>query len=294
MKIVKSTQVMQKEMNLEKTAGKTIGFVPTMGYLHEGHLSLIKQAKEECDIIVVSIFVNPLQFGPNEDFDRYPRDFERDKKLAEEAGADVLFCPETKDMYPEEPVVTVSVNRRVDALCGKTRIGHFDGVATVLTKLFNIVSPNKAFFGMKDAQQVAVVTGLVEDFNIQVEIIGCETKREADGLAMSSRNVYLDENERKEALHLFQSLSRAQDWLLKYDSGDTEQKMIKYLEEHTSGSVEYCKILSYPELLPPTKSDKRLIFAVSVKFNKARLIDNVIIDNMFIKTESEEETCSVH
>lgn len=292
--ILKSIQDMQKYMLQEKTAGKTVGFVPTMGYLHGGHLSLIERAKKESDIVAVSIFVNPLQFGPNEDFDRYPRDFERDKKLAEQAGADVLFSPDTKEMYPDKPVVTVTVNKRTNALCGKSRIGHFDGVATVLTKLFHIVSPDKAFFGLKDAQQVAVVRGLVDDFNFPVEIVGCETKRESDGLAMSSRNVYLSEEERKEAHHLYQSLQKAQNWLSNCDSGETEEKMIKYLEEHTVGTVEYCKVLSYPELLPPDKGDEKLIIALSVRFSKARLIDNVIIDNILEKQGSGEEKCSVH
>ncbi|OOE10602.1 pantoate--beta-alanine ligase [Fictibacillus arsenicus] len=292
--ILKSIQDMQKYMLQEKKADKKVGFVPTMGYLHEGHLSLIERAKKESDIVAVSIFVNPLQFGPNEDFDRYPRDFERDKKLAEQAGADVLFSPETKEMYPDRPVVTVSVNRRTDALCGKSRIGHFDGVATVLTKLFHIVSPDKAFFGLKDAQQVAVVRGLVDDFNFPVEIVGCETIRESDGLAKSSRNVYLTEEERKEAHHLYQSLQKAQNWVSNCDSGETEEKMIKYLEEHTVGTVEYCKVLSYPELLPPDKDDEKLIIALSVRFSKARLIDNVIIDNILEKQGSGEEKCSVH
>lgn len=294
MKLMNSIQEIQSYVAEEKKVGRKVGFVPTMGYLHEGHLSLIERAKNESDLVVVSIFVNPLQFGPNEDFDRYPRDLDRDKKLAEEAGADVLFVPETQEMYPDESVVTVSVNKRVDALCGESRVGHFDGVATVLTKLFHIVSPDFAYFGLKDAQQVAVVQGLVDDFNFPVKVIGCETKRESDGLAMSSRNVYLTEKERKEAVHLSQSLLKAKKWLLDGDSGETEQKMINYLEEHTSGSVEYCKILSYPELLPPTPDTNKLIVAVAVKFSKARLIDNVILDPILLKQGSEEETCSVH
>ena len=294
MKLMNSIQEIQSYVAEEKKLGRTVGFVPTMGYLHEGHLSLIERAKNESDLVVVSIFVNPLQFGPNEDFDRYPRDLDRDKKLAEEAGADVLFVPETQEMYPDESVVTVTVNKRVDALCGESRVGHFDGVATVLTKLFHIVSPDFAYFGLKDAQQVAVVEGLVDDFNFPVKVIGCETKRESDGLAMSSRNVYLTEKERKEAVHLNQSLLKAKKWLLDGDSGETEQKMINYLEEHTSGSVEYCKILSYPELLPPTRDTNKLIVAVAVKFSRARLIDNVILDPILLKQGSEEETCSVH
>jgi pantoate--beta-alanine ligase len=292
--VLHSIQDMQKHMMLEKAAGQTVGFVPTMGFLHEGHLSLIERARKECDIVVVSIFVNPLQFGPNEDFDRYPRDLERDKKLAEEAGTDILFCPDTNEMYPDKPVVTVSVNRRTNALCGNSRVGHFDGVATVLTKLFHIVSPDKAFFGLKDAQQVAVVQGLVDDFNFPLKIIGCETKRESDGLAMSSRNVYLTEKERTEAHHLYHSLKKAKSWLSDCDSGETEEKMIKYLEEHTEGTVEYCKVLSYPELLPPDENDKQLIIAVSVRFSKARLIDNIILDNLLEKQGSGEEKCSVH
>jgi pantoate--beta-alanine ligase len=294
MKIINRIQDMQTFIQQEKKAGRTIGFVPTMGFLHDGHLSLIERANKETDIAVVSIFVNPLQFGPNEDFDRYPRDIERDKECAEKAGAKVLFCPETKEMYPDKPVVMVSVNRRVDALCGMSRIGHFDGVATVLTKLFHIVSPDQVYLGLKDAQQVAVVHGLVEDFNFPVKIIGCETKRESDGLAMSSRNVYLTDEERKEAQHLYQALNRGKDWLRDCDSGETEQKMIKYLEEQTNGIVEYSKILSYPELLPPKMSDNKLIIAASIRFSKARLIDNVIIDNTMKTNESEEETCSVH
>jgi len=292
-KQINSIKDMQKRIADEKRAGKIIGFVPTMGYLHDGHLSLIERAKKESDVIVVSIFVNPLQFGPNEDFDRYPRDLERDQNLALKAGADVLFFPDTKEMYPQESVVTISVNKRVDALCGESRIGHFDGVATVLTKLFHIVSPDYAYFGLKDAQQVAVIEGLVEDFNFPIKVIGCETKREADGLAMSSRNIYLSDSERQEAVHLSESLIKAKKWLLEGDSGETEQKMIKYLEEHTSGIVDYCKILSYPELLPPAPQSKKLIIAVAVKFSKARLIDNVILDNILSREESEEETCSV-
>jgi pantoate--beta-alanine ligase len=294
MKIIKSIKELQTLLLIEKAASKTIGFVPTMGYLHDGHLSLIKRAKEESDLVVVSIFVNPLQFGPNEDFDRYPRDLERDTTLATEAGANVLFCPDTKEMYPDEPTVTVTVHKRVDALCGKSRIGHFDGVATVLTKLFHIVLPNKVFFGLKDAQQVAVVKGLVDDFNFPLEIIGCETMRESDGLAMSSRNVYLDESERIEAPHLYKALKHAQKWLLKFSSGETEQKMIEYLEKHTNGTIDYCNVLSYPELLSPNASDDKVIIAVSVRYSKARLIDNIIIDNVLERKESGEKTCSVH
>lgn len=171
--------------------GKTIGFVPTMGFLHEGHMSLVEKARKDNDIVVMSIFVNPMQFGPGEDYEAYPRDIERDRQLAAGSGVDVLFTPEPEEMYGQEPTVTASVKKRTDVLCGRSREGHFDGVATVLTKLFNLTSPTRVYFGMKDAQQVAVVDGLINDFFMDIELIPVETKREEDGLAKSSRNVNL-------------------------------------------------------------------------------------------------------
>ncbi len=176
-------QDMQTMMQQYRLEGKTIGFVPTMGYLHEGHIALLKKAREENDIVALSVFVNPLQFGPNEDFARYPRDIERDERIAKENGVDVFFCPSVEEMYPHPLSVQVTVKERVDVLCGKSRPGHFDGVATVLTKLFHIVMPTRAYFGMKDAQQVAVVDGLIRDFHFPIELVAVPTVREEDGLA---------------------------------------------------------------------------------------------------------------
>ena len=196
MEVVYTKKALRDKINGYKRDGKTIGFVPTMGFLHEGHLSLFRKAKETSDIVVASIFVNPTQFGPNEDFDSYPRDFERDKQLAEDTGVDILFHPEVSEMYSDEDMVQLTVTKRTNILCGKSRPGHFDGVVTILTKLFNIVTPDYAFFGKKDAQQVAVVNGLINTFQFPITIVHCEIVRESDGLAKSSRNVKLSESEK--------------------------------------------------------------------------------------------------
>lgn len=259
--------------------GKTIGFVPTMGYLHEGHLSLLKAARKENDVTVLSIFVNPLQFGPKEDLATYPRDFERDSQLAEQEGNDFIFYPSAEEMYPDSPSVTAKVHDRTDVLCGRSRPGHFDGVATVLTKLFNIVQPNKVYFGMKDAQQVAVVEGLVRDFNIPAEIVPVETVREQDGLAKSSRNVNLLPAERKQAAALHQSLKIAESAIAEgeKDSQKIISKIRDHIEDNTSGAIDYIEILSYPDLKGVNVLQGKVIIAIAVKFTKARLIDNAII-----------------
>ena len=221
-----------------------------MGFLHEGHRALLKQARKENDIVVLSIFVNPLQFGPTEDLDRYPRDFDQDQKVAEEEGVDYLFHPSVSEMYPYEPSVTLTVNKRTDVLCGASRPGHFDGVATVLTKLFHIVQPDKVYFGKKDAQQVAVVDGLVTDFNFPLEIITVDTVREEDGLAKSSRNVYLTAQERVQAPILYQSLQKAVGMI--HDGETDPDRIISSIEDmiktETSGEIDYISILSYPQL----------------------------------------------
>ncbi|MCK6204661.1 pantoate--beta-alanine ligase [Bacillus infantis] len=280
MKIITSPGEMQQLMLDEKKAGRTIGFVPTMGYLHEGHLSLLKRAGEENDVMVLSIFVNPLQFGPAEDLDSYPRDFERDSRLAEAEGADYLFSPAPEDMYPGGvPSVSVIVNRKTDVLCGKSRPGHFDGVATVVSKLFHIVSPDKAYFGKKDAQQLAVIESLAHDLNFPVKIIGGETVREPDGLAKSSRNVRLLPEERKEAPVLYESLSEAAR-LIAEGTKDTEQlkALIRSrIKAESSGSIDYAEILSWPELKETDRAEGTIIIALAVKFKHARLIDNIII-----------------
>ncbi|KON87260.1 pantoate--beta-alanine ligase [Sporosarcina globispora] len=268
-----------------KREGKSIGFVPTMGYLHEGHLSLLSKARIENDVTVVSIFVNPLQFGPKEDLATYPRDFQRDSSLAEKEGNDYIFFPSAEEMYPVIPSVTVKVQDRTDVLCGKSRPGHFDGVATVLIKLFNIVQPDKVYFGLKDAQQVAVVDGLVRDFNIPVEIVPVQTAREQDGLAKSSRNVHLLPSERDQASALHHSLKMAES-LIAEGENDPQKilyRMRGYIEQNTSGKIDYIEILSYPDLKQLTLLEGQIIIAMAVKFSKARLIDNAIIS---LKKES--------
>lgn len=277
MKVIRMIQQLQNE--LPKPKDKTIGFVPTMGYLHEGHLSLAKTAREENDLVVMSIFVNPLQFGPNEDFARYPRDEARDQQLASEVGVDILFMPTVKEIYPEEMSFQLSVIKGADVLCGRNRPGHFDGVATVLTKLFHIVQPTRAYFGLKDAQQFAIVRALVKQFNFPLELVGLPTVREADGLAKSSRNVYLSSEERKEAQALYKALQIGQQ-LVQKGTKDVQtiiNELTTYLETNTTGQIEYVDILSYPQLEAITTIDKQVIIALAVKYAHARLIDNMII-----------------
>lgn len=280
MKVITTIKDMQQEMKKEKQLGRSIGFVPTMGYLHEGHATLLGAARTENEVVALSIFVNPTQFGPNEDFDTYPRDFERDERVAKEANVDYLFYPSVEEMYKSSRSVAITVTDRVDVLCGQKRPGHFDGVATVLTKLFHIVTPDRAYFGKKDAQQVAVVDGLIEDFNFPVELRAVDTVREADGLAKSSRNVYLTDKEREEAPVLFKSLQSALQLL---EGGEKQVEIIKgtirkEIEQHTSGKVDYIEVYTYPELKPIKKAAGKIIIALAVQFSKARLIDNVIVD----------------
>ncbi|MER2257533.1 MAG: pantoate--beta-alanine ligase [Priestia megaterium] len=280
MKVITTIKDMQQEMKKEKQLGHSIGFVPTMGYLHEGHATLLGAARTENEVVVLSIFVNPTQFGPNEDFDTYPRDFERDERVAKEANVDYLFYPSVEEMYKSSRSVAITVTDRVDVLCGQKRPGHFDGVATVLTKLFHIVTPDRAYFGKKDAQQVAVVDSLIEDFNFPVELRAVDTVREADGLAKSSRNVYLTDKEREEAPVLFKSLQSALQLL---EDGEKQVEIIKgtirkEIEQHTSGKVDYIDVYTYPELKTIKQAAGKIIIALAVQFSKARLIDNVIVD----------------
>ncbi|MGO1097756.1 pantoate--beta-alanine ligase [Priestia megaterium] len=280
MKVITTIKDMQQEMKKEKQLGRSIGFVPTMGYLHEGHATLLGAARTENEVVALSIFVNPTQFGPNEDFDTYPRDFERDERVAKEANVDYLFYPSVEEMYKPSRSVAITVTDRVDVLCGQKRPGHFDGVATVLTKLFHIVTPDRAYFGKKDAQQVAVVDGLIEDFNFPVELRAVDTVREADGLAKSSRNVYLTDKEREEAPVLFKSLQSALQLL---ESGEKHVEIIKQairkeIEQYTSGKVDYIEVYTYPELKTIKQAAGKITIALAVQFSKARLIDNVIVD----------------
>lgn len=280
MRIITTIKEMQAEIIKQKKSGKSIGFVPTMGYLHEGHLTLIRQARKETDIVVVSIFVNPLQFGPNEDYESYPRDFARDQALTEAEKVDYLFHPAVEEMYPAPASLTVMVRERTNVLCGKSRPGHFDGVATVLTKLFNIVRPTKAYFGKKDAQQVAVIEGLIADFNFPIELRAVEIIRESDGLAKSSRNVNLLPAEREEAPVLYKSLQAAVEAIQQGERNPAS--LIGMISEmicrESKGIIDYIEILSYPQLKPLEKLQGRIIIALAVKFTAVRLIDNMIID----------------
>lgn len=257
-----------------KKAGKTIGLVPTMGFLHEGHLSLVEKAKAENDKVVMSIFVNPAQFGPNEDFDRYPRDLKRDQELAEGAGTDVIFAPSVEEMYPRESQIQLSAGAQADVLCGAKRPGHFDGVLKVVTKLFHLVEADLAYFGQKDAQQLAIIESLVADYNFPMAIRRGETVREDDGLAKSSRNVYLSDRERNEAPHLRKALEMGKELFLQ--GQNPIEPMTAYLTEHTSGIIDYIELLDYPTLTTTIQQDA--ILALAVKFEKARLIDNIIFN----------------
>ncbi len=259
--------------------GKTIGLVPTMGALHDGHLKMMKQSIEENDVTAVSIFVNPLQFGPNEDFDDYPRPFESDLEKLKQIGVDYVFHPTVEEMYPGELEMTITVGRLAQVLEGKKRPGHFDGVVTVVNKLFNIIQPTRAYFGRKDAQQLAIIEKMVEDFNHSVQIIPIDIVREEDGLAKSSRNIYLTEEERKEAVHLSKSLALAKK---KYDEGERNsdvliQAITQYLESNVSGDIVEVAIYSYPELEEQHTIEGQIFISLAVKFSQARLIDNIII-----------------
>ena len=279
------TQVVEriKDMNSIvsqfKSQGKTIGLVPTMGALHDGHLKMMKQSIEENDVTAVSIFVNPLQFGPNEDFDDYPRPFESDLEKLKQIGVDYVFHPTVEEMYPGELEMTITVGRLAQVLEGKKRPGHFDGVVTVVNKLFNIIQPTRAYFGKKDAQQLAIIEKMVEDFNHSVQIVPIDIVREADGLAKSSRNIYLTEEERKEAVHLSKSLALAKK---KYDEGERNsdvliQTITQYLESNVSGDIVEVAIYSYPELEEQHTIEGQIFISLAVKFSQARLIDNIII-----------------
>jgi len=279
MKVFHTIKDLREELKQHRKNDKSIGFVPTMGYLHEGHVTLLKEARNQNDVVVLSIFVNPTQFGPNEDFNRYPRDFERDEKIALNAGVDCLFYPTVEEMYPNDLKSTMKVIKRVDVLCGEKRPGHFDGVALVVSKLFNIVQPDQAYFGLKDAQQVAVIEGLIEDYNIPVKLNAIPTVREEDGLAKSSRNIYLTENERQEAPALYRSLKNAVE-LIK--NGELNVKVLKEeitsaITKETSGEIDYVSIYSYPQLETIESVSGKIIIALAVKFSNARLIDNIIV-----------------
>ncbi|MBS7529056.1 pantoate--beta-alanine ligase [Hazenella sp. IB182353] len=279
MKIIKSVADLRDERM--KQTHKTIGFVPTMGYLHEGHISLLEKAKMECDWVVLSIFVNPLQFGPNEDFTLYPCDEARDLAIAKKIGIDLVFVPGVEEMYPEESLTRVNVRQVTERLCGAKRPGHFDGVATVVTKLFHMVQPDRAYFGMKDVQQVAVITQMVKDLHFPTTIVPCPTIREADGLAKSSRNVYLNQVERVQATILHQSLTEVEQ-RVRTGALQTASEMVTYVTEKIKSQplahIDYVEALTYPRFETFHQWEQEdILLAVAVFFGRTRLIDNHLI-----------------
>ena len=260
--------------------GKTIGFVPTMGALHEGHVSLMRQARRENDFVVVSIFVNPTQFGPQEDFKKYPRNLRGDALLCRKIGADIIFYPEIKEMYPDNYKTYVGVYDLSDCLCGKFRPGHFRGVATVVTKLFNIVSPDIVYFGQKDAQQAIIIRKMVDDLNMPLKIKVMPTVRDKDGLALSSRNVYLDPEERRDATVLYQALNLARDLIRKgnINSASIIQRMKQLINRKKSAKVQYISIVDLENLKPIPKIKDKALLALAVYIGKIRVIDNIILN----------------
>ena len=278
MQVTKTIEETRKQIKAWKKEGKTVGLVPTMGFLHEGHASLIKKCREENDIVVVSDFVNPTQFGPTEDLEAYPRDFERDSKLCESLGADMIFCPEPSEMY-HDPHAFVSIDTLSETLCGKTRPIHFKGVCTVVSKLFHIVAPDKAYFGQKDAQQLAVIKHMVDDLNMNVEVIGCPIIREEDGLAKSSRNTYLSAEERKAALILSKTIFMGQKMVEEgeKDAVKLVEAMKKNIETEPLAKIDYVKAVDGLTMQQVTELKSPALVAMAVYIGKTRLIDNFMI-----------------
>ncbi|MGH9503073.1 MAG: pantoate--beta-alanine ligase [Terriglobales bacterium] len=280
MKICATIDVMRAASRSQSNPGRRLGLVPTMGALHEGHLSLVRAARAQCELVAASLFVNPLQFGPGEDLAKYPRDFDGDRALFEKEGVDFLFAPSVKEMYPAGAVTYVTVEGLSDRLCGRSRPGHFRGVTTVVSKLFHIVEPDLAFFGQKDAAQIAIIRRMVRDLDFPVQIVTCPIVREADGLAMSSRNAYLDSQQRKSAPVLFRSLMEVQ---RRFDQGERiPAKLIeagkRAIAEEPSLRLDYFEIVG-PETLAPVDdlSQARLV-AVAAFAGNARLIDNIVLN----------------
>lgn len=274
MKVTTTISETREQIREWKKAGFTIGLVPTMGYLHEGHASLIKKCREENDRVVVSVFVNPTQFGPNEDLEDYPRDFDRDCALCENIGADLVFHPEPKEMY-DNACAYVSIGTLSETLCGKTRPIHFKGVCTVVSKLFHIVTPDNAYFGQKDAQQLAIIKKMVRDLDFDIRIVGCPIVREEDGLAKSSRNTYLNAEERKAALCLHRAVLRGQEVITDGCSAAlVQQEMEKVISAEPLAKIDYVSVVDALTMQPVENVDRDVLAAMAVYIGKTRLIDN--------------------
>jgi pantoate--beta-alanine ligase len=280
MKVAKTIESVRHLVKNARKAGGKVGFVPTMGALHTGHISLIETAKKKCDFVVVSIFVNPTQFGPGEDFNRYPRPIKADLNICKKAGVDVVFVPSVRQMYPAENFTWVAVEKLTEPLCGRFRPGHFRGVTTVCAKLFNIVAPDVAYFGQKDAQQAIVIKRMVADLNMPLKIVVCPTIREPNGLALSSRNQYLTERQKKDAANIYKSLRTCRNLI---DAGTTNTRQIiaemqKILQRIPSAEIEYISIVDADTLESIDKIAGQVLAAVAVRIGTTRLIDNIVID----------------
>jgi pantoate--beta-alanine ligase len=278
MLIVTKIAALRQLVGKAREAGESIGLVPTMGYFHEGHLSLMRRAKAENGRVVVSLFVNPTQFGPQEDLAVYPRDLDRDREMAATTGADWLFVPETGEMYPESYQTFLEVTQVSQGLCGASRPGHFRGVATVVLKLFNIVQADRAYFGEKDAQQLRVVQRMAADLNLTVQVIGCPIIREADGLALSSRNLYLTPKERQAALVLVRTLREADKLIAggERDSRSLKEQLLRVIAAEPLAQLDYLEIVTSRDLQPVSQLDGEILIALAVKIGRTRLIDNMV------------------
>jgi len=279
-KIARTIEQVRREISSARSRGCKIGFVPTMGYLHEGHLSLIDLSRRHADYSVVSLFVNPTQFGPHEDYERYPRDFERDLRLLRERGVDLLFAPSVDEMYPEEPLIRFEVDKLADHLCGPKRPGHFPGVLLVVAKLFNIIQPDVAVFGQKDLQQLLIIKRLVKDLNFPIKIVAGPTVREPDGLAMSSRNSYLSPQQRREATVLYRALRHAKGLI---EAGERRsqrviEEMTRLISQARSARIDYLEVVDLERLAPIERLEGRFAIALAVYVGSARLIDNLVLE----------------
>ena len=280
MKIAKTIESITSLVKAARNDGKRIGFVPTMGALHVGHISLIETALKKCNFVVVSVFVNPMQFDPGEDFEKYPRPLEADLEICEKAGVDVVFAPPPEVIYPTENLTWVNVEKLTEQLCGQSRPGHFRGVTTVCAKLFNIVAPDITFFGQKDAQQAIVIKRMVTDLNMPLEIVVCPTVRQPDGLAVSSRNKYLTEQQKTDATCVYKSLQKCRE-MIGAGVTDTQKittKMRKILSRPCSIEIEYVSIVDAETLQSLDNVDRGVLTAVAVKLDDTRLIDNILVD----------------
>jgi len=280
MEVAKTIEEVRSLVSNARSEGSKIGLVPTMGALHIGHISLIEAADKDCDFVAVSIFVNPTQFGPGEDFEKYPRPLEADLEICRKAHVDVVFAPEPRQMYPAKNITWVNVEKLTEPLCGRSRPGHFRGVTTVCAKLFNIVAPDAAYFGQKDAQQAIVIKRMVADLNMPLEIVICPTVREPNGLAVSSRNQYLSEQQKKDAANIYKSLQTCRRLI---DAGTTETRQIiaemkKILQQVPSIEIEYISIVDAETLESIEIIAGEVLAAVAVRIGTTRLIDNILVD----------------